>query len=104
MTLVRCYRWWRASRVTPRGRPSPRVRAVLELGWEAPSANEKLASASVSASLERLRLLAPFAKPALLRACVEVAMADGVLRIAEAELLRAIAATLDCPVPPVLAA
>jgi hypothetical protein len=31
-------------------------------------------------------------------------MADGVLRIAEAELLRAIAATLDCPVPPLLAA
>ena len=33
-----------------------------------------------------------------------VVMADGTLRIAEAELLRAIAATLDCPVPPVLAA
>ena len=31
-------------------------------------------------------------------------MADGSLRLAEAELLRAIAATLDCPVPPVLAA
>jgi Zn-dependent protease with chaperone function len=77
---------------------------VLELGWEAPSAGEKLTSASVSASLERLRLLAPFAKPALLRACVEAVMADGRLRVAEAELLRAIAATLDCPVPPVLAA
>jgi Zn-dependent protease with chaperone function len=77
---------------------------VLELGWEAPSADEKLTSASISASLERLRLLAPFAKPALLRACVEAVMADGTLRIAEAELLRAIAATLDCPVPPVLAA
>jgi len=77
---------------------------VLELGWEAPSGGEKLTSASVSASLERLRLLAPFAKPALLRACVETVMADGRLRVAEAELLRAIAATLDCPVPPVLAA
>jgi len=31
-------------------------------------------------------------------------MADGRLRVAEAELLRAIAATLDCPVPPILAA
>jgi Zn-dependent protease with chaperone function len=77
---------------------------VLELGWEAPSGGERLTSASVSASLERLRLLAPFAKPALLRACVETIMADGRLRVAEAELLRAIAATLDCPVPPVLAA
>jgi Zn-dependent protease with chaperone function len=76
---------------------------VLELGWDAPSAGEKLTSASVSTSLERLRLLAPFAKPALLRACVEAARADGVLRIAEAELLRAVAATLDCPVPPLVA-
>jgi hypothetical protein len=30
-------------------------------------------------------------------------MADGRLRVAEAELLRAIAATLDCPVPPLVA-
>ncbi|HJY76912.1 MAG TPA: M48 family metalloprotease [Burkholderiales bacterium] len=77
---------------------------VLGLGGDALAAGEKLTSASVSASLERLRLLAPFAKPALLRACVEIVMADGRLRLAEAEILRAIAATLDCPVPPVLAA
>jgi Zn-dependent protease with chaperone function len=77
---------------------------VLGLAWDAPPAGEKLASASVSTSLERLRLLAPFAKPALLRACVEIVMADGRLRLAEAEILRAIAATLDCPIPPVLAA
>ena len=31
-------------------------------------------------------------------------MADGALRIAEAELMRAVAAMLDCPLPPVLAA
>jgi Zn-dependent protease with chaperone function len=77
---------------------------VLGLGWDAPLAIQEVTSARASAALERLRYLAPFAKPALLRACVEVAMADGGLRIAEAELLRAIAATLDCPVPPVLAA
>jgi Zn-dependent protease with chaperone function len=77
---------------------------VLELGWNAPLAGETLTSGTISASLERLRHLAPFAKPALLKACVEAAMADGRLRVAEAELLRAIAATLDCPVPPVLAA
>ena len=77
---------------------------ILGVAWDAPPVGEKLASASVSTSLERLRLLAPFAKPALLRACVEIVMADGRLRLAEAEILRAIAATLDCPIPPVLAA
>jgi hypothetical protein len=77
---------------------------VLELGWNAPLPAEALTSGAISASFERLRQLAPLAKPALLRACMEAAMADGSLRLAEAELLRAVAATLDCPVPPVLAA
>ena len=77
---------------------------ILKLGWNggalpAPA----LTTAVVSASLERLRHLAPLAKPALLRACVEAATADGKLRLAEAELVRMVAATLDCPVPPILA-
>jgi Zn-dependent protease with chaperone function len=78
--------------------------AVLKLGWSAPLGRETLDSAKVSQSLERLRHLAPLAKPAILKACVAVAAADGVFRLAEAELVRTIAATLDCPVPPVLAA
>jgi tellurite resistance protein len=55
-------------------------------------------------ALERLRHLAPFAKPALLKACVEVAAADGVFKLAEVELVRMVAATLDCPIPPAIAA
>ena len=45
-----------------------------------------------------------FAKPGILKACFEAAAADGVFRLAEAELVRMVAATLDCPLPPVLAA
>ena len=78
--------------------------AVLKLGWQAPLAREALSTAKVSESLERLRHLSPFAKPGLLKACFEAAAADGTLRLAEAELVRMVAATLDCPVPPVLAA
>ena len=77
---------------------------VLKLGWNAPLPAQALTSTAVSAALERLRHLAPLAKPALLRACVEAATADGRLRLAEAELVRTVAATLDCPVPPILAA
>ena len=77
---------------------------VLKLGWHAPLPGQALTSTAVSAALERLRHLAPLAKPALLRACVEAAAADGRLRLAEAELVRTVAATLDCPVPPILAA
>ena len=78
--------------------------AVLKLGWTSPVGAEALGAAKLGESLERLRHLAPFAKPALLKACLEAAAADGTFRLAEAELVRMVAATLDCPIPPVLAA
>jgi Zn-dependent protease with chaperone function len=78
--------------------------AVLKLGWRAPLERASLSTAKVSASLERLRHLSPFAKPGILKACVEAAAADGVFRLPEVELVRMVAATLDCPVPPALAA
>ena len=78
--------------------------AVLKLGWTAPLGREALSTAKVSEALERLRHLSPWAKPGLLKACFEAAAADGVLRLTEAELVRMVAATLDCPVPPLLAA
>jgi hypothetical protein len=78
--------------------------AVLKFGWEAPLAREGLTTAKVSASLERLRHLSPFAKPALLKACVESAGADGVYRPPEVEMVRMVAATLDCPLPPAIPA
>jgi Zn-dependent protease with chaperone function len=78
--------------------------AVLNLGWKAPVGREALNTAKVGESLERLRHLSPFAKPGILKACFEAAAADGVFRLAEAELVRMVAATLDCPLPPMLAA
>ena len=78
--------------------------AILELAATEPVAPSALGTASLGASLERLRHLAPFAKPALLKACCETAGADGRLTLAEAELVRMVAATLDCPLPPLVAA
>jgi uncharacterized tellurite resistance protein B-like protein len=78
--------------------------AVLGLGWQGPLEREALTTAKVSEALERVRHLSPFAKPALLKACVEAAAADGVLRLPEVEMVRMVAATLDCPVPPAIAA
>ena len=78
--------------------------AVLGLGarpWLGPAS---LDTARIRDALERLRQLAPFVKPTLLKACLAAAAADGVFRLAEAELVRMVAATLDCPVPPVLQA
>ena len=54
----------------------------------------------LDAALNRLALALPVIKRNLIEASVHVAGADGVLLEAEAELLRAIADTLDCPMPP----
>ena len=51
-------------------------------------------------ALDRLELAAPQIKKNVLEACVHVVGADGLIQEREAELLRAIADTLDCPIPP----
>ena len=54
----------------------------------------------LDAALNRLVLAVPIIKKNLLEACARVVGADGVIQEAEAELLRAVADTLDCPLPP----
>jgi Zn-dependent protease with chaperone function/uncharacterized tellurite resistance protein B-like protein len=78
--------------------------AVLGIALGAPLPVAELSAARVGEALERLRQLAPFEKPRLLKACLEAAAADGKFRLAEVELVRAVAATLDCPLPPVIQA
>ena len=51
-------------------------------------------------ALDRVALAAPQIKKNLIEACVQVVGADGLIQEREAELLRAIADTLDCPIPP----
>jgi Zn-dependent protease with chaperone function len=54
----------------------------------------------LDAALDRLAQAVPIIKKNLIEACVQTIGADGVIQEAEAELLRAIADTLDCPMPP----
>jgi Zn-dependent protease with chaperone function/uncharacterized tellurite resistance protein B-like protein len=54
----------------------------------------------INASLDRLGQAVPQIKKNLLEACARVVGADGVIQENEAELLRGIAETLDCPLPP----
>ncbi len=54
----------------------------------------------VDVALARLSQAVPQIKKNVLNACVQTVAADGVIQEGEAELLRAIADTLDCPVPP----
>ena len=54
----------------------------------------------IDAALNRLALAVPAIKRNLIEACVYAVGADGVIVESEAELLRAVADTLDCPIPP----
>jgi hypothetical protein len=65
-------------------------------------APSELNIAEVESALHELKLLAPLKKPLFIKACVATAMADDKLTLAEGELLRAICAALDSPVPPIL--
>jgi hypothetical protein len=56
--------------------------------------------AALDKAVDRLRNLKPLQKPRLLKALVRCVRSDGVVTSSEAELLRAIGAVLDCPVPP----
>lgn len=58
----------------------------------------------IDAALERLNQLKPLQKPQLLKAMSLCVMHDGKLHTAEAELFRALADGLDCPIPPQLQA
>jgi Zn-dependent protease with chaperone function len=58
----------------------------------------------LDAALERLALAVPQIKKNVLNACAETVAADGIMQGPEAELLRAIADSLDCPIPPFIPA
>jgi uncharacterized tellurite resistance protein B-like protein len=64
---------------------------------------EHLRLDEVSRALGRLRELAPAEKARFVAACAEVSTADGEVRLAEHELLRAVCSALDCPMPQALA-
>jgi Zn-dependent protease with chaperone function len=64
---------------------------------------EQCSLAAVDKALERLGRLSEPLKRRVLGACVDVVLADRQVDQDEAEMLRAVAAALDCPMPPLLA-
>ncbi|MDB6026259.1 MAG: htpX 1 [Verrucomicrobiales bacterium] len=54
----------------------------------------------IDAALNRIAQAAPMVKKTVINACACTVAADGVVEMNEAEMLRAIADSLDCPIPP----
>ena len=74
----------------------------LGIGKEASIlAREKCGLKGLDTSLDRLSFASPKIKEKVLKACISCIRADSLVRVEEAEMLRAIAASLDCPIPPI---
>jgi Zn-dependent protease with chaperone function len=71
--------------------------ARCEIPWLPP---DECDLSRVDVALARLSQAVPQIKKNVLNACAQTVAADGVIQEGEAELLRAIADTLDCPAPP----
>ncbi|MDH5764960.1 MAG: hypothetical protein OEZ38_03000, partial [Gammaproteobacteria bacterium] len=52
--------------------------------------------------MKRLNALAPMLKKTLITVCADCVLDDGIVLAPEAELLRAISESLDCPMPPLV--
>jgi hypothetical protein len=75
--------------------------ARTEIPWLPPSECEL---PHLSAALDRFAQSVPQIKKNLLTACAETVAFDALIQPREAEILRAVADTLDCPIPPFLQA
>jgi Zn-dependent protease with chaperone function len=73
--------------------------ARCEIPWLLPNECEL---SHLDAALNRFSEAVPQIKKNVLNACAQTVSADGVIQPREAELLRAVADALDCPVPPFL--
>jgi len=78
------------------------ARAELAMPDVALIPKERIDLEALSAAVDELALLKPLVKPRLLKACLACITHDQAYSPREMELMRAVADTLDCPMPPYL--
>jgi hypothetical protein len=101
--LLSCLAYWGADDVE-------QAKEAFELGRSKLKGAEALSSSPVEScgldavedSLRQLEALSPLLKRQIISACTACVGADGRVTVEEAELLRAVADSLDCPLPPFL--
>lgn len=79
------------------------ARAPMEGHWEFDPSRLRLSVSALDEAIEHLAACRPAFRKRLVEACVVAVMHNGKISVHEAELLRAIAQSLECPVPPLLA-
>ncbi|KPA90136.1 Zn-dependent protease with chaperone function [Pseudomonas asplenii] len=94
----------RAGQADPQRAGQAFAHGCAELAFVVPAFRGEGDLKALEAALYRLTGLLPLQKPALLKAMARCIGHDGQVTAAEAELMRAVADILDCPMPPLLAA
>lgn len=74
----------------------------MKLENPVPAARNSFNQQTAMSALSRLRQLAPLKKSQLIQGLFACVMADGAIRVIEAELMRMVCAVLDCPLPPLI--
>ncbi|MBI2994271.1 MAG: M48 family metallopeptidase [Gammaproteobacteria bacterium] len=69
-----------------------------------PAGRKDCTLTALNNAMLKLNLLAPMLKKSVIEACADCVIHDGKVLPGEAELLQAVAITLDCPMPPLLPA
>jgi len=75
---------------------------ALEFGELQLREKSRISVADLDMAMQKLEMLNPLAMPKLLQACAASVMHDQKISAVEAELLRAIASVLGCPMPPII--
>jgi Zn-dependent protease with chaperone function len=75
---------------------------TLEFGELQLQEKSRISVSDLDMAMQKLEMLDPLAKPKLLQACATSVMHDQKISVVEAELLRAIASVLGCPMPPII--
>lgn len=75
---------------------------MLEFGELVLTEKNSISVADLDTAVRKLEMLKPLAKQRLLQACATSVMHDQKITAVEAELLRAIASVLGCPMPPII--
>ena len=80
-----------------------KVAATFAMNSDSLLPMSEISPGKIKQSLMRLNQLSPLLKRNVIQACADIAIEDGSIKPTEAELLRAVSESLNCPMPPLIA-
>lgn len=99
--LMSCIAYWGADVMDDAARAFSAGVAKMGIGERQISDVKQCGLDTVDKAIEKLNQSSPVIKKRVIQGCIECIALDGKITVSEAELVRAIADGLDCPIPPI---